>query len=274
MKLIPSFLAATSAMVLIAGCSQEAEAPANQLETADANLMAADPSNPYAQAEMQMKERMAAATGSNPSEAWTRKMIEHHRGAIAMSDILLAQGGDAQVLEKARMTADMQRKEIAELEALLPAGAAGAAAADGTNPFGPAVTQMHERMMAATGDNPSETWLRKMIVHHRGGADMSNVLVELGGVPRVLEKARMTAQKQTQEADELERMLNGEPPAAAAAPSAAATPAAAPAPAPKVQPKAAPAKASAPAAAPKAPATPAEDPHAGHDMGNMANMSH
>lgn len=275
MKLTRSTLAATAALILATGCSQEAEAPANQQETADANATMADPANPYPQAEMQMMQRMEAANGSNPSETWTRKMIEHHRGAIAMSDVLVALGGDPQVVEKARMTADMQRKEIAELEALLPAGSAQAAAAGGANPYAEAMSEMNQQMMAAMGENPSETWLEKMIIHHRGGAEMSNVLLELGGDPEVLEKARMTAQKQMQEASELQRMLSGETPAAAAPGQAPAT-STQPAPAP-AQPKAkaAPrAKAEAPKAASKAPQEPAADPHAGHDMSNMANMSH
>ena len=37
------------------------------------------------------------------------------------------------------------------------------------NPYGPAEMQMHEKMMAATGADASETWVRKMIEHHRGG---------------------------------------------------------------------------------------------------------
>lgn len=273
MKPAPYMLAATAALFLASACSQEAEAPANQQETADSNAMMPDPSNPYAQAEMQMMERMTAAQGANPSESWTRKMIEHHRGAIAMSEILLAQDGDPQVLEKARMTADMQRKEIAELEALLPSGSA-AAQASGANPYAEAENQMHQRMMAAKGANPSETWTRKMIVHHRGGAEMSNVLLAMGGGdPRVLQKARTTGQKQTEEADELERMLRGEATASAAPPAEQMTADAAPA--VKSQPKAQPAakaKAETPKATPKA-AEPAADPHAGHDMGNMSNMS-
>lgn len=266
---IRNLLAATALLTIATACSQEAEAPSNETAAADTNTMTMDPSDPYAQAEMQMKERMEAAHGANPSETWTRKMIEHHRGAIAMSDILVAQGGDPQVVEKARMTADMQRKEIAELEALLPAGGAQAPATAGENPFAQAASQMHQQMMAASGANPSETWLRKMIAHHRGGAEMSNVLLSLGGEPKVLEKARMTAQKQTQEADALERMLQGGSPPAAAASTAPPPPTLEPAPAPQP----AKAKAEAPKAPPKAAEEPA-DAHAGHDMGNMGNMSH
>ena len=272
MKLIRCTLAVTAALVLTTGCSQEAEAPTNQ-ETADANAMMADPSSIYAPAEMQMMERMQAAQGDEPSETWTRKMIEHHRGAIAMSDILLAQGGDPQVLEKARMTSEMQRKEIAELEALLPAGSSQASAGR-ENPYAQAVSQMHERMMAATGANPSETWMRKMIEHHRGGAEMSNVLLGVGGDPRVLEKARMTAQKQTQEANELEQMLQGGGvPAPATSNDAPAPTTPAREPQAKAEPEAK-TETETPKAPAKTPEAPPADPHAGHDMGNMSNMSH
>lgn len=263
MQLFRSMLTATAALVLAPGCSQDAETPENQQQPG-ADAMMADLSNPYAQAGMQMMERIEAAQGANPSETWTRKMIEHHRGAIAMSDILLAQGGDPQILEKARMTADMQRREISELEALLPGGGERSAG-EAENPFAQAVGAMHQQMMAASGATPAETWVRKMIVHHRGGAAMSDVLLALGGDPEVLEKARMTRQKQLQEAEELERLLRGEQaPAGASSPDARPAPAPAEVPQPAAQPKAA-------SKAPEASKEPAADPHAGHDMSNMSH---
>ena len=253
------------AMLGFSACSQEAETPSNEEAAADTNTMMMDPSNPYAQAEMQMMERMEAGRGSNPSETWALKMIEHHRGAITMSEVLLAQGGDPQVLDKARMTADMQQKEIDELLNLLRGdSSAGTAPAEG-NPFAEATTQMHQQMMAAQGDNLSELWLRKMIAHHRGGASMSDVLISLGGDPEVVAKARQTRQKQSQEAAELERMLSGQEAPSEAPPTATATSV------PSAPPKAAgPApKAEAKAETPPPAEEPAVDPHAGHDMNNM-----
>lgn len=264
MRSVRSLLAATALMATATACSQEAEAPAN--ETA-----AAETTDPYAAAGMQMMERMAGAQGANPSLTWVRKMIEHHRGAIAMSEILEAQGGDPQVLNKARMTAQKQRREIAELEALLPERASTApASSQSENPYARAVAAMHEQMMAASGANPSETWLSKMIAHHRGGVAMSNVLLELGGDPRIVARAGMTARNQAREADELERMLSGEAAPATASQAPADAPPAPAASRPKagrtVTPPAAPkAKAQSPAPA----ETPAEDPHAGHDMSDM-----
>ena len=153
MQIFRSTLTAAAVLVLVAGCSQDAETAENQQQPG-ADALLADPSNPYAQAEMQMMERIEAAQGANPSETWTRKMIEHHRGAIAMSDILLAQGNDPRIQEKARMTADMQRREISELEALLPAGVGGSGG-EAESPFAQAVgaaTQPPPAHRAARGD--------------------------------------------------------------------------------------------------------------------------
>ena len=48
-------------------------------------------------------------------------MIEHHRGAIDMSRIVLAQSRDARTRTKAQQTITSQTKEIADLQASLRA---------------------------------------------------------------------------------------------------------------------------------------------------------
>ncbi|WP_295638281.1 DUF305 domain-containing protein [Novosphingobium sp.] len=85
----------------------------------DHGMMMNDPSNPYAKSEMDMHMRMMAAKAGDVSEKWTRKMIEHHRGAIAMSRVALAQASDADTKRMAQMTIDMQEKDIAELQGWL-----------------------------------------------------------------------------------------------------------------------------------------------------------
>lgn len=82
-------------------------------------MMMNDPSNPYAKSEMDMHMKMMAAKAGDASEKWTRKMIEHHRGAIAMSRVALSQAGDAETKRMAQMTIDMQEKDIAELQGWL-----------------------------------------------------------------------------------------------------------------------------------------------------------
>jgi len=187
------------------------------------------PSGPFSQAEMQMHERMMAAAGANASETWARKMVEHHRGAVAMSQILVDQGGEQRYVEMARMSAEKQRREIAELERMLVGDISGGSGE--ANPFGPVEQSMHEQMMAANGASLSETWARKMIAHHQGAVDMSEALIRQGGDPEVLAIARRTAEDQRREIAHLEAMLSGEamPEGGAQAPAAAARDRAAPA---------------------------------------------
>jgi len=232
---------AVSLLAMAAGCgggssttNSQSTSSTNMHETMGNGSAHAMPSGPFSQAEMQMHERMVAATGANASETWVRKMIEHHRGAVEMSQVLINGGGDPGFVQMARTGAQMQQREIGELERMLAGGIAGGSGE--ANPYGPVEQSMHQQMMAATGGNLSQTWARKMIAHHQGAVDMSEVLIRQGGNPQVLAMARTVAEDQRREIAHLEAMLRGEPmpvsePAAPAAPAGAATGSPRPAPA-------------------------------------------
>jgi uncharacterized protein (DUF305 family) len=64
----------------------------------------------------QMQQRMMAVNDADPDRAFALKMIEHHKGGIAMSEIVIKHGDDAEAKRMAQKTATMQRKEVAELE--------------------------------------------------------------------------------------------------------------------------------------------------------------
>jgi uncharacterized protein (DUF305 family) len=61
---------------------------------------------------------MAAKQG-DAAEMWTRKMIEHHRGAVAMSRVAVRDANDADTKRMAQMDITKQEKDIAELQAWL-----------------------------------------------------------------------------------------------------------------------------------------------------------
>lgn len=44
-------------------------------------------------------------------------------------------------------------------------------------PFSAAEAKMHEAMMSAMGADAGETWARKMIPHHQGALDMSEIVL-------------------------------------------------------------------------------------------------
>lgn len=82
-------------------------------------MMMKDTGNPYGPAEMDMHMKMMAAKQGDASEMWVRKMIEHHRDAIAMSRVAQREAKDAETREMAGMTITKQEKDITELQGWL-----------------------------------------------------------------------------------------------------------------------------------------------------------
>lgn len=208
-----TIIAATAVMVGLSACSQQPTATDNQTvaatpaETMPGNMAMNDPANPYADVMTKMNRGMMGASGANVSETYARMMIPHHQGAIDMSDVLIAQGGDEKFLAKARMVSADMRKEIGTLEGQLQSGLTAGTSTGPANPFGPDMQKMDAAMMSATGATPGETWARKMIAHHQGAIGMSEAVLRQGGDPKALETARKTIDKQNKEVAELKGML-------------------------------------------------------------------
>lgn len=258
-------ITAAALLGLVAACSSADEAnnmSANSLATpaegmnssTDEAQMQMDPSNPYAAAEAQMNDRMMAAVGVDASDTWVKKMIEHHRGGAGMSDVLLAQASSGPIVEMARITKDKQQKEIAELENMRREGNPVPQSASA---FGPSMMKMHDAMMATKGADAPETWARKMIEHHRGAVEMSNIVLANGATGKTREMAQKTVREQTKDIEDLQKQLRGETPAAAKAEPSPASRESAARPAPKASPS--------PRAAAEKPAATADE-HAGHNM--------
>ena len=121
MRLIPMFAAfailATPALAQQGGMQGMDHSQMKGMNHDDMATMMAG--NPYGQAEMDMHQKMMAAKQGDPSEMWTRKMIEHHRGAITMSRVAMRDAKDAETRQMAQMTITKQEKDIAELQAWL-----------------------------------------------------------------------------------------------------------------------------------------------------------
>jgi uncharacterized protein (DUF305 family) len=81
-------------------------------------MMKNTPANPYAEVGMAMHHKMMVV-GADASETWIRQMIEHHRGAIAMSKIAVAQASDKDVRTMAQKVVTMQEMEVANFESWL-----------------------------------------------------------------------------------------------------------------------------------------------------------
>lgn len=246
-------LSGMSSIALITGLSAcgGLEQPTGNVAANDTNAMMADPNNPFLQSETAMNQAMTAAVGVNAADSWVKKMIEHHRGAVEMSRIVLEQNPAPDVAMMARQTIDKQGKEIADLEKLVASGIPDPASAE---LYRPAVTRMHEAMMAVTGADVSETYLRKMLAHHQGAVAMSDVALANGATGAVRAQIERTRADQQNEVKTAEAMLRGEKMTMPAAPAPSPSAPAERPPAAKASP--APAKPAPPAAKPKPEAAP------------------
>lgn len=117
-------LATAALSVLLTACNPAGQA--DRTATADSGSAAehsvpavqpmAGPETPFSTSEQQMHQAMMQAHGADPQETYALKMIEHHRGAIAMSEVLMRENPDAALREMAEKTISMQRQEITALE--------------------------------------------------------------------------------------------------------------------------------------------------------------
>lgn len=70
----------------------------------------------YAAANARMHEAMAIEYSGDPDVDFARAMIPHHEGAIAMAEVLLANGEDPTLRQMAEEIISAQEAEIAILE--------------------------------------------------------------------------------------------------------------------------------------------------------------
>lgn len=125
---------------------------------------------------------------------------------------LLAVG--CSVLVLAACSPPAERPATPEADASAPASEPMAMA---PTPFSAAETRMHEAMMAATGADAGESWARKMIPHHQGALDMSQIVLRDTRDADIRRMAQKTVDMQTTDIAELRRWLETRVGAAAGA---------------------------------------------------------
>lgn len=272
MKTLHGLAALMTAAATLSACGSQAEnqATANELAV-DANTAAdnsmARMSGPFADAEMRMSEQMMAAVGSDVGQNWAKKMIAHHQGAVDMSRAVLDQNPTPEVAKMARETIAKNEKDIASIRKFVKDGAADQQSEE---LYRPSMMDMHQKMMAASGSNTSETYMRKMLEHHKGAVTMSDVALTNGVSGALRDQVQKTRSENQKDAEMVGAMLRGEP-----MPQAKEEGAMEPGPVANRQ---------VPASTNRAPSstrtsTPAQsttsapanqsDPHSGHDMNNM-----
>jgi uncharacterized protein (DUF305 family) len=135
---------------------------------------------PFFRAETAMYDSMRAAIGTSSGDNWVRMMIAHHEGGAALSRMLLQENPSPQIRTLAMHTVRAQERAVRELEKLLRDGPTDLESA---LVYLRPIQKMHDATTGVFGPGLSRVWLRKMIEHHRGAIEMSNVLLKRPGVP-------------------------------------------------------------------------------------------
>ncbi|MGE5564469.1 MAG: DUF305 domain-containing protein [Bacillota bacterium] len=86
-------------------------------------------------------------------------------------------------------------------------GATNASAAEAANPYADAERRMDEAMMAAVGSDVGQTWARKMIAHHQGAIDMSNIVLKQNPPADVAMMARDAISKNQKDIDDIRKLV-------------------------------------------------------------------
>lgn len=201
-------LVLSAAAMLLGACSG-----GEDRKEADANAAAANHSvaerhgaglDPFTAGDREMHEKMTAAVGVNVADTWVRKMIAHHEGAVDMSRVVLGLNPTAEVRRLAETTIDRQGREIEELRGMIRQGAPDPSSAE---PYRQIDNAMHKEMMAASGTDPNALWIAKMIAHHRGAVEMSELVLTRDPPADVRRMAEATIVDQSREITELEALL-------------------------------------------------------------------
>lgn len=106
--------------------------------------------------------------------------------------------------------------ETTDGETPAPAGEQALEGAEQTSemPMGPrtlftdAEQRMLEGMMAVSAGDAAEVWARKMVAHHQGALDMSQIVLDETDDPEIRAMAERTIEMQRQDIAELERWIS------------------------------------------------------------------
>nr|CAA9255724.1 hypothetical protein AVDCRST_MAG63-2163 [uncultured Armatimonadetes bacterium] len=163
---------------------------------------------------MQALQRLS---GRQFDVAFLSQMTEHHQGAVDMSRQALPSLKNARVRRHAQNIIADQRKEIAEMRAILQR----------EYKTGPSPAQrnlmkqdMHAMMaMKMTGDR---MFLEMMIPHHQGANDMSRLALQKSKNPRIRALAQRIIKAQTAEIKDFQSLLRSRDLAAGRVPAPSA----------------------------------------------------
>jgi len=152
-----------------------------------------------------MAKMNAMKMKGNTDHDFAHMMMEHHKGAIAMSDIELRDGKDATMKQMAEKIKTDQQKEIGELEPIaerLDAAPTNYKPQDANDPFTAQMKTSMDNMMKnmpPMAANPDMNFNMMMTVHHQSAMDMAKAELTHGKDTKLKEMAQKMVDTQQKE---------------------------------------------------------------------------
>lgn len=144
---------------------------------------------------------------------FAQMMIEHHNGALEMSDPGVVESAGPQVKALARQISAAQAPEIARMTGWLQGwgepveSGHDAHSMPGMTMNGKTHEQVMDELSDLEGARFDKAWLTSMIAHHQGAVDMAKTVLEQGSNPEVKTLARHIIESQNSEIAAMKKML-------------------------------------------------------------------
>ncbi|WP_164700015.1 DUF305 domain-containing protein [Modestobacter sp. KNN46-3] len=153
----------------------------------------------------------AQAEGFNDADvAFAQGMIPHHEGALTMAEVAVDRAEDPRVRDLAERIEAGQEPEIDLMTGWLEEWGQPVEpdSMDGMDHGGMDMDGMDMADMPPAGADFDRMWLQSMIEHHDGAVVMAGTEIDEGQDDEAVDLARAIAETQTQEIEEMQRLLD------------------------------------------------------------------
>ena len=198
------FILLTSFTLLFLSCQKSEKTAA---ETSDHHQKTSEVKNDMAVLMDEMMDKMQApkSTGNNDAD-FSKMMIEHHIGAVKMSELLLNKGKDSELKAFAQKVIAAQNKEIE----LMKKFQNKSELSPDREQFQTALNQSMGAMMnkeIKVYEDIDRNFAAQMIPHHQSAVDMAKVYLKYGQEKELLQLSEDIVREQSLEITQLKNWL-------------------------------------------------------------------
>ncbi|MEC5156297.1 DUF305 domain-containing protein [Chryseobacterium sp. MP_3.2] len=148
----------------------------------------------------------APKTSGNNDTDFSNMMIEHHNGAVEMSELLLNKGKDPELQTFAQKVIDAQTQEINLMEKFQNETEKSADSQDFQQALNQSMAAMMNKEIKIYNDSDKD-YAAQMIPHHQSAVEMAKAYLKFGKNPQLLKLSEDIIRAQNTEIAELQNWL-------------------------------------------------------------------